>query len=233
MGSPPFAPVSTVVTAISLSWVSSSVAAAPIVAATLVAFVRMPPFLVEAQLLSILLFIMFILVSCHDTVVSCFAVTISRHDFYRFPLCNKSYVALCAFGQPRGCRGNHLQRRGEYLGQHGGLLWRRGGYLGRRGEYLGQRREYLGQRGEYLGQRGGYFGRPAVGSRHYGDRRQSPPPCRSIGWSGRAGALGIWMRRWGLIASGSRAVRASRRAGCRHRRSPLRRAYVPGRWSCP
>lgn len=37
--------------------------------------------LVEAQLFSILLFIMFILVSCHDTVVSCFAVTISRHDF--------------------------------------------------------------------------------------------------------------------------------------------------------
>ena len=73
--------MSTVVTAISLSWVSSSVAAAPIVAATLVAFVRMPPLLVEAQLFSILLFIMFILVSCHDTVVSCFAVTISRHDF--------------------------------------------------------------------------------------------------------------------------------------------------------
>lgn len=81
MGSPPFAFVSTVVTAISLSWVSSSVAAAPIVAATLVAFVRMPLLLVEAQLFSILLFIMFILVSCHDTVVSCFAVTISRHDF--------------------------------------------------------------------------------------------------------------------------------------------------------
>lgn len=81
MGSPPFAPVSTVVTAISLSWVSSSVAAAPIVAATLVAFVRMLLLLVEAQLFSILLFIMFILVSCHDTVVSCFAVTISRHDF--------------------------------------------------------------------------------------------------------------------------------------------------------
>lgn len=37
--------------------------------------------LVEAQLFSILLFIMFILVSCHDTVVSCFSVTISRHDF--------------------------------------------------------------------------------------------------------------------------------------------------------
>ena len=73
--------MSTVVTAISLSWVSSSVAAAPIVAATLVAFVRMPLLLVEAQLFSILLFIMFILVSCHDTVVSCFAVTISRHDF--------------------------------------------------------------------------------------------------------------------------------------------------------
>lgn len=89
MGSPPFAPVSTVVTAISLSWVSSSVAAAPIVAATLVAFACMPPFLVEAQLFSILLFIMFILVSCHDTVVSCFAVTISRHDFIvsRFAIC--------------------------------------------------------------------------------------------------------------------------------------------------
>lgn len=69
------------VTAISLSWVSSSVAAAPIVAATLVAFVRMPLLLVEAQLFSILLFIMSILVLCHDTVVSCFAVTISRHDF--------------------------------------------------------------------------------------------------------------------------------------------------------
>ena len=81
MGSPLFAPVSTVVTAISLSWVSSSVAAAPIVAATLVAFVRMPLLLVEAQLFSILLVIMFISVSCHDTVVSCFAVTISRHDF--------------------------------------------------------------------------------------------------------------------------------------------------------
>lgn len=81
MGSPPFAFVSTVVTAISLSWVSSSVASAPIVAATLVAFVRMPLLLVEAQLISNLLFIMFILVSCHDTVVSCFAVTISRHDF--------------------------------------------------------------------------------------------------------------------------------------------------------
>lgn len=81
MGSPPFAFVSTVVTAISLSWVSSSVAAAPIVAATLVAFVRMPLLLVEAQLFSILLFIMSILVSCHDTVVLCFAVTISRHDF--------------------------------------------------------------------------------------------------------------------------------------------------------
>lgn len=45
--------------------------------------------LVEAQLFSILLFIMFILVSCHDTVVSCFAVTISRHDFIvsRFAIC--------------------------------------------------------------------------------------------------------------------------------------------------
>ena len=45
--------------------------------------------LVEAQLLLILLFIMFILVSCHDTIVSCFAVTISRHDFIvsRFAIC--------------------------------------------------------------------------------------------------------------------------------------------------
>lgn len=49
----------------------------------------MPLLFVEAQLLSILLFIMFILVSCHDTVVSCFAVTISRHDFIvsRFAIC--------------------------------------------------------------------------------------------------------------------------------------------------
>lgn len=32
---------------------------------------------------------MFILVSCHDTVISCFAVTISRHDFIvsRFAIC--------------------------------------------------------------------------------------------------------------------------------------------------
>ena len=41
----------------------------------------MQSLLVETLLPSILLFIMFILVSCHDTVVSCFAVTISRHDF--------------------------------------------------------------------------------------------------------------------------------------------------------
>lgn len=77
------------VTAISLSWGSSSVAAAPIVAATQVAFVCMPMLPVEAQLSSILLFIMFILVSCHDTVVSCFAVTISRLDFIvsRFAIC--------------------------------------------------------------------------------------------------------------------------------------------------
>lgn len=81
MDSPPFAFVSTVVAAISLSWVSSSVAAAIVVAATLVAFVCMPLLPVKAQLSSILLFIMFILVLCHDTVVSCFAVTISHHDF--------------------------------------------------------------------------------------------------------------------------------------------------------
>ena len=41
----------------------------------------MQSLLVETLLPSILLFIMFILVLCHDTVVSCFAVTISRHDF--------------------------------------------------------------------------------------------------------------------------------------------------------
>ena len=45
--------------------------------------------LAEAQLFATLLFIMFILVSCHDTVVSCFAVMISRHDFIvsRFAIC--------------------------------------------------------------------------------------------------------------------------------------------------
>lgn len=49
----------------------------------------MPLLPVEAQLFSILLFIMFILVSCHDIVVSCFAVTISHHDFIvsRFAIC--------------------------------------------------------------------------------------------------------------------------------------------------
>ena len=49
----------------------------------------MPLLPVKAQLSSILLFIMFIVVSCHDTVVSCFAVTISRHDFIisRFAIC--------------------------------------------------------------------------------------------------------------------------------------------------
>ena len=41
----------------------------------------MPLLLIEAQFFLILLFIMFILVSCHDTVVLCFAVMISRHDF--------------------------------------------------------------------------------------------------------------------------------------------------------
>ena len=49
----------------------------------------MPLLLIEAQFFLILLFIMFILVSCHDTVVSCFAVMISRHDFIvsRFAIC--------------------------------------------------------------------------------------------------------------------------------------------------
>lgn len=49
----------------------------------------MPLLPVKAQLSSILLFIMFIVVSCHDIVVSCFAVTISRHDFIvsRFAIC--------------------------------------------------------------------------------------------------------------------------------------------------
>ena len=121
------------------------------------------------------------------------------------------HVALCAFGQPRGCRGNHLQRRGEYLGrcgeylgQRGELLWQRGEYLGRRGgllwqrgEYLGQRGELLWRRGEYLGhrggllwRRGGYLGRPAVGSRHYGDRRQSPRLVAPSGGVAERGLLG-------------------------------------------
>lgn len=160
-----------------------------------------------------------------------------RHDFtprfYRFPLCNNSYVTLCAFGQPRGCRGNHLQRRGEYLGRCGEYLGQRGELLWQRGEYLGRRGGLLWQRGEYLGQRGGYFGRPAVGSRLYGDRRQSPRLVAPSGGVAERGLLGYGCDDGGLIASGSRAVRASRRAGCRHRRSPLRRAYVPGRWSCP
>lgn len=49
----------------------------------------MQSLLVETLLPSILLFIMFILVLCHDTVVSCFAVMISRHDFIvsRFAIC--------------------------------------------------------------------------------------------------------------------------------------------------
>lgn len=93
------------------------------------------------------------------------------------------HVALCAFGQPRGCRGDPLQRRG-------GLLWRRGGYLGQRGGLLWRRGEYLQRRGEYLGQRGGYFGRPAVGSRHYGDRRQSPRLVAPSGGVAERGLMG-------------------------------------------
>ncbi len=174
-----------------------------------------------------------------------------RHDFtprfYRFPLCNMLHVALCAFGQPRGCRGNYLRQRGGYLWQRGEYLGRRREYLGRRREYLGQRGEYLGRRGEYLGQRreylgqrggllwrrGGYLGRPAVGLRHYRCRRQSPRLAAPSGGVAERGLSEYGCDDGGLIASGSRAVRASRRAGCRHRRSPLRRAYVPGRWSCP
>ena len=141
MGSPPFAFVSTVVTAISLSWVSSSVAAAPIVAATLVAFVRMPLLLVEAQLQSILLFIMFILVLCHDTVVSCFAVTISRHDFIvsRFaislmwpstPLASRADVGGTISSGVEGTLGSVESTLGGVEGSSGGVEGILGGVEG-------------------------------------------------------------------------------------------------------
>lgn len=222
MGSPPFAPVSTVVTAISLSWVSSSVAAAPIVAATLVAFVRMSPLLVEAQLISILLFIMFILVSCHDTVVSCFAVTISRHDF----IVSRFAISLMWPSAP-------LPSRADVGGTiSSGVESTLGGVEGSSGgvggvPWVTWRAPLAAWRVSWAAWRISW----STCCRLPPLRRQTqePPPCRSIGWSGRAGALGIWMRRWGLIVSGSRVVRASHRAGCRHRRSPLRRAYVPGR----
>ena len=141
MGSPPFAFVSTVVTAISLSWVSSSVAAAPIVAATLVAFVRMPLLLVEAQLQSILLFIMFILFLCHDTVVSCFAVTISRHDFIvsRFaislmwpstPLASRADVGGTISSGVEGTLGSVESTLGGVEGSSGGVEGILGGVEG-------------------------------------------------------------------------------------------------------
>ncbi len=93
------------------------------------------------------------------------------------------HVALCAFGQPLGCRGNHLQRRGEYLG-------RRGGYLGHRGGLLWRRGGLLWRRGGYLGRCGGYLGRPAVGSRHYGDRRKSPRLVATSGGVAERGLMG-------------------------------------------
>lgn len=129
------------VTAISLSWVSSSVAAAPIVAATLVAFVRMPLLLVEAQLQSILLFIMFILVLCHDTVVSCFAVTISRHDFIvsRFaislmwpstPLASRADVGGTISSGVEGTLGSVESTLGGVEGSSGGVEGILGGVEG-------------------------------------------------------------------------------------------------------
>lgn len=169
-------------------------------AATLVACDTMPLLLVEAQLQSILLFIMFILVLCHDTVVSCFAVTISHHDF----IVSRFAISLMWPSAP-------LANRAAVGGTiSSGVESSLGGVEGTLGGVEGILVDLQSA--------------PAITAT---DARA--PPCRSIGWSGRAGALGIWMRRWGLIASCSRAVRASRRAGCRHRRSPLRRAYVPGR----
>ena len=88
--------------------------------------------LVEAQLFSILLFIMFILVSCHDTVVSCFAVTISRHDFIvsRFaislmwpsaPLASRADVWGTISGSVEGISGSVEGSSGGVESTSGGL----------------------------------------------------------------------------------------------------------------
>ena len=88
--------------------------------------------LVEAQLLLILLFIMFILVSCHDTVVSCFAVTISRHDFIvsRFaislmwpsaPLASRADVGETISSSVEGISGSVEGSSGGVEGSSGGV----------------------------------------------------------------------------------------------------------------
>ena len=92
----------------------------------------MPLLLVEAQLSSILLFIMFILVSCHDTIVSCFAVTISRHDFIvsRFAICvvwpsapvaNRAGVGGTIAGSVEGISGSVEGSSGGVEGSSGGV----------------------------------------------------------------------------------------------------------------
>lgn len=108
----------------------------------------MPLLLVEAQLFSILLFIMFILVSCHDTVVSCFAVTISRHDFIvsRFaislmwpsaPLANRTDVGgtissgvESTLGSMEGSSGSMEGTLGGVEGSSGGVESTLGGVEG-------------------------------------------------------------------------------------------------------
>ncbi len=94
--------------------------------------------LVEDQLFSILLFIMFILVSCHDTVVSCFAVTISRHDFIvsRFaislmwpsaPLASRADVWGTISGSVEGISGSVEGSSGGVEGTLGGVEGSSGG----------------------------------------------------------------------------------------------------------
>lgn len=97
--------------------------------------------LVEDQLFSILLFIMFILVSCHDTVVSCFAVTISRHDFIvsRFaislmwpsaPLASRADVWGTISGSVEGISGSVEGSSGGVEGSSGGVESTSGGLEG-------------------------------------------------------------------------------------------------------
>lgn len=104
--------------------------------------------LVEDQLFSILLFIMFILVSCHDTVVSCFAVTISRHDFIvsRFaislmwpsaPLASRADVWGTIFGSVEGISGSVEGILGSVEGFSGSVESILGGVEGSSGSVEG------------------------------------------------------------------------------------------------
>lgn len=174
--------------------------------------------LVDAQLFSILLFIMFILVLCHDTVVSCFAVTISHHDF----IVSRFAISLMWPSAP-------LVSRADVGGTISSGVE---GTLGIVEGTLGGVEGTLGGAESTLGSVEGILvDLQSASATTATDARAPALSLHRVEW--QSGALGIWMRRWGLIVSGSRVVRASHRAGCRHRRSPLRRAYVPGRWSCP